>query len=135
MANRRPVSKSSAHKPDEQPLPSWARVALALTLVPLVGGLLLMAAWALDIQLTRDLESQAWVGLLFMLLSFVLSNLIQRRWRLFLGWLLLSLADLILLVWVSLYAQGMAGIIGVAGILILGIEFYGRIAENNQANR
>ncbi len=135
MANRKPVSKSAAQKSDERPLPGWARLALALTLVPLVGGLLLMAAWALDIRLTRDLESQAWVGLLFMLLSFVLSNLIQRRWRLFLGWLLLGLADLILLIWVSLYAQGMAGIIGLAGVLILGGEFYGRIAESNSAGR
>lgn len=134
MANRKPASKTTP-KLAEAPLSGWARIALALTLVPLVGGLILMGAWALDIQLTRNLESQTWIGLLFLLLSFILSNLIQRRWRLFLGWLLLGISDFILLVWVSLYAQGMAAIIGIAGVLVLGVEFYRRIVENAQANR
>jgi hypothetical protein len=129
MANRKTNSKSLSKSPEE-PLSHWARIALSLTLVPLIGGLVLIGAWALDIQLTPDLDSQAWVGLLFMLLSFILSNLIQKRWWLFAGWLLVGISDFIFLTWVNLWAQVLAGIIGVIGAIILLFEFYRRIGEN-----
>jgi len=104
--------------------PSWKNLLLALTLVPLVAGVILLAAWVLDFKLIGELESQVWVGVMFILLSFTLSNLVQERWRLFAAWLLLLVADVVLLAWVNLTAQIIAIILAVIGVILLGIEVY-----------
>ena len=104
--------------------PSWKNLLLALTLVPLVAGVILLAAWVLDFKLIGELESQVWVGVMFILFSFTLSNLLQERWRLFAAWLLLLIADVVLLAWVNLTAQIIGIILAVIGVILLGIEVY-----------
>ncbi len=98
-------------------------VILMLTLVPIVIGLLLILAWALDFEILEN-QSEVQVGLFFILLGFALSNVLQKRFRLAAGWGVLAIADLIVLTWRSVWAQGIAIAVGVIGIIFLGIEFY-----------
>lgn len=97
---------------------------LTLTLVPLVIGVILIGAWVLDIAIFDEPQLHVTVGVLFFLLSFTLSNLLQGRWMLAAGWGLLMCADVILLVWLHVWAQSAAAVVGLAGFVFLGIEFY-----------
>jgi low temperature requirement protein LtrA len=99
-------------------------VLLALTLVPLVIGIILIGAWVLDLELLENPQSQVTVGIFFFLLTFTASNAIQNRWRLAAGWGLLAVADLITLAWLNLAAQIVAISAGLVGLGMLGIEFY-----------
>jgi len=127
MADKKTSLKT---KPPTSEQPGWVRTALSLTLVPLVAGVIFIAAWALDIELVGTLDNQLYVGVLLMLLGFIISNLLQKRWGLFAGWLLLAIADLVFLLFVNIYAQGAAMLILVVGFLLLGREFYRHFQEN-----
>jgi hypothetical protein len=131
MAKRKTSIENPSNKSSREERQKRARknVFLALTLVPLVAGIFLIIAWAIDWNLIGDLESQIWIGVLFLLLSFTLSNLIQQRWLLFWGWLLLTIADFIFLIWVNLYAQIIAALIGIIGASFLAFRFYQQIAK------
>ncbi|RPI88285.1 MAG: hypothetical protein EHM40_22425 [Chloroflexi bacterium] len=110
-------------------------VLLALTLVPLIIGLLLIGAWVLDISIFDDPQSQVTVAVLFLLLGFALSNVVQKRWRLAAGWGLLMLADLVILVWLEVWAQAAAIGLGLLGLAFLGIEFYGQYRQNKDRQK
>ena len=97
---------------------------LMLTLVPLVIVSMLIGAWALDILVFGDYQSQVNVGIFFFLLSVAASNVLQKRWRLAAGWGLLMCADLVLLIWLEVWAQAVAIGIGLVGLVFLVIEFY-----------
>lgn len=97
---------------------------LTLTLVPLVIGILLIVAWALDIAIFDEPQMHITVGILFFLLSFTVSNVVQKHWTLAAGWGLLMCADIIILAWLHLWAQGAAMVVGLFGLVLLGIEFY-----------
>jgi len=114
-----PMKKSSPGK----------NVFLALTLVPFVIGLILIGAWVLDIEILEDLQSQITVGILFFLLSFAASNVLQKRWRLTAGWGILAVADLIVLAWLDIRAQIVALSVGSVGAALLGFEFFRQIGE------
>jgi hypothetical protein len=103
---------------------------LALTLVPIIAGGLLVIAWAVDWELVPPLENQAFLGLLFILLGFTLSNLIQKKWTLAAGWGLLTLADLLLLTQRVIWIQIGALALTVAGLLLLAVEFYRQYQQN-----
>jgi hypothetical protein len=129
MANKKTSLKTKSAEPEQ---PRWMRIGLSLTLVPLVAGVIFIAAWALDIALIGELESQLYVGFLLMLVGFIFSNLMQKRWALFAGWLLLAIADLIFLLFVNLNAQIVALAIMVAGFLLMGRDFYRQFRENSK---
>jgi cation transport ATPase len=97
---------------------------LTLSLVPLVIGILLIGAWVLDISIFDESQLHVTVGILFLLLSFTLSNVIQKRWRLAAGWGLLMFADIIVLIWFNVWAQMFAVSVGLVGVVFIGIEFY-----------
>jgi len=99
-------------------------VFLALTLVPLVIGIILIGAWVLDLEILDNQQSQITVGIFFFLLSFTASNAIQKRWRLAIGWGLLAIADIVTLGWLIVTIQIVAISIGLIGVILLGIEFY-----------
>ncbi len=109
-------------------------VLLALTLVPLVIGILLVGAWVLDLEVLEDPQSQVIVGVFFFLLAFTASNLVQKRWRLAAGWGLLAAADLVTLGWLNLAAQIVALTAGLCGVVLLALEFYGQY-RSNQAEK
>ncbi len=114
--NKRPVMQRSKG--------SWTRLFLALTLVPLVIGILLIGAWLLDISIFDDLQSQTLVGILFILISFTASNALQKKYKLAIGWFLLTLADLTLLIWVEFWSQILALIVGLVGLSFVLVVFY-----------
>lgn len=128
MTSRKSLSKNPSDR--EPARPAWARTALALTLVPVVAGVIFIATWALDIDITGNMENQIYVGMLLMLLGFIFSNLIQKRWRLFAGWTLLAIADVLFLLFVNIYVQAAALLIAVAGLFFLGLEFARRMQQN-----
>lgn len=99
---------------------------LALSLVPLIFGVLLIITWALEIEIFSDPQLHITVGFLFMLFSFFISNVIQKRWLLAAGWGLIMLADLVILTWLHVWAQTVAAVIGVGGLVCIGMELYRR---------
>lgn len=103
---------------------------LALTLVPLIIGVLLIGAWLLDIEIFDVPQLHITVGILFFMLSFAISNLLQRRWMLAIGWGLLMVADIIVLVWLHVLAQSFALVVGLIGVVFLGTEFYRQYQAN-----
>ena len=109
-------------------------VFLSLTLVPLVIGIILIGAWALDIELLGSPQSQITVGIFFFLLTFTASNGIQKRWRLAAGWGFLALADIVTLAWLNVVAQVIALSIGLIGLALLGIEFYNQYQQAKAKN-
>ena len=127
--------KSVKFKPVAQKseAPSWRRALLALSLVPVIIGVFLIAAWALDFELwSGTLDAQVWVGLLFILLGFSASNFLQKNLRLGAGWLMLAAADLVLLGWVQVWAQVVALVIAAVGVGLVGFEFYQRFTQQTR---
>jgi hypothetical protein len=98
-------------------------VLLMLTLVPVVIGLLLIVAWALELEIFAN-QSEVQVGVFFLLFGFALSNVLQKRFGLAAGWGALAIADLIVLTWWNIWAQAIASIAGLSGLIFLGVEFY-----------
>jgi membrane-bound ClpP family serine protease len=113
--------KGSSSKKKTSP---WKNILLALTLVPMVIGIILIGAWALDFDLLGGPQAQITVGIFFFLLTFTASNAIQTRWRLAAGWGALAIADIVTLAWLNVAAQIIAVIVGLIGVVLLGIEFY-----------
>jgi hypothetical protein len=129
------ASKKTSTKPGPKPKatqPMWIRVLLALTLAPLILGVALIGAWSLDITLIGDLESQIFIGLFLILFSFTLSNLLQKKWGLFAGWGLLTIADLLLLRLVDLRVQIIALALAAIGMGFLIMEFYRQFRRQSQ---
>ena len=81
-----------------------------------------------------SLQSQITVGVFFFLLSFTASNAVQKRWNLTAGWGILAVADLIVLAWLNVWAQAIASVVGLVGIVVLGIEFYKQYRLNKVEN-
>lgn len=125
--------KRSTNSKSAQPRRTAAgkNVLLTLTLVPLIIGILLIGAWALDFSVLADQESQLLLGILFCLLSFALSNVLQRRWWLAAGWGSLVLSDLVLLISLALWAQVVAMVVGLLGLAFLAVEFYRQYQQNS----
>jgi len=110
-------------------------VFLALTLVPLVIGIIFVGAWVLDLEILDSLQSQITVGIFFFLLSFTASNAVQKRWNLTIGWGMLAIADIVTLAWLNVIAQAIALILGMIGIILLGIEFYKQYQQGKLKNK
>lgn len=132
MASKKNASKQTKKSQTAQPV--WLRLLLALTLAPLVLGIALIGAWSLDITLIGELESQIWIGLFLILVSFTLSNLLQKKWNLFAGWGLLTVADFLLLRWVDLRVQVAALALAAIGMGVLIFEFYRQFLNRSQAD-
>ena len=132
MANKS-TSKHKKTPPKKKSTPG-RNVFLALTLVPLVIGLIFVGAWVLDLEILDDIQSQLTVGIFFFLVSFAASNAMQKRWRLAAGWGALAVADLVTLAWLNLVAQIVALSVGSIGVILLGIEFYNQYQQNKAGN-
>jgi len=130
---KKSTSKNKKAPPTKKSSPG-RNVFLALTLVPLVIGLILVGAWVLDLEILDTPQSQVTVGIFFFLLSFAASNAFQKRWRLAAGWGALAVADLVTLAWLNLAAQIVALGVGLIGAILLGIEFYNQYQQNKVDN-
>jgi len=105
-------------------------VFLALTLVPLVIGIILVGAWVLELDVLGDSQSQVTIGIFFFLVGFATSNAMQKRWRLAAGWGLLAVAGIVTLAWLNVAAQVVALSVGLMGVILLGLEFYKQYRQN-----
>jgi hypothetical protein len=126
--------KKSTSKRQTAPVterPRWVRVLLLLTLVPMAIGVLLILAWALDWDLFGRLDDQIVLGTLFLLASFSASNALQQKWYPAAGWLLLAIADGLILSGRHIALQAVGVGLGVGGLTLLGIEFYERYKSQN----
>lgn len=130
MAAKKASTKHQTKR--QKPEPTWMRVLLALTLAPMILGVVLIGAWSLDITLIGELEEQIFVGLFLILFSFSLSNLLQKKWGLFAGWGLLTIADLLLLRLVDLRVQIVALVLAALGMGFLIMEFYRQYRKQSQ---
>lgn len=129
------ASPKSKSKPAPVSQPGWLKLALALTLVPLIAGILFIILWAIDIYLWADPLAQALVGVLFILLSFAANNALQRKWVPAAGWALLLVADLLLLTSMDLRLQIPALVAGFAGSGLLLYEVVRVMARMGQENK
>lgn len=127
-----PKSKSKSASTSQ---PGWVKLALALTLVPLVAGIVFIILWAIDVYLWPDPLAQALIGVLFILFSFAANNALQRKWIAAGGWGLLSLADLLLLTTLDLRLQIPAIVAGFAGAGLLLFEVVRTMAKMAQENK
>jgi hypothetical protein len=118
------ISKTYKNTSSKKQYSPGRNVFLALTLVPLVIGLIFIGAWVLDLEILGTPQSQMTVGIFFFLVSFAASNALQKRWRLAGGWGLLAVADIVTLAWLNVAAQVIAIIVGLIGLALLGVEFY-----------
>ncbi len=125
-------SKSKSASPSQ---PGWVKLALALTLVPLVAGIVFIILWAIDVYLWPDPLAQALIGVLFILFSFAANNALQRKWIASGGWGLLCLADLLLLTTLDLRLQIPAIVAGFAGAGLLLFEVVRTMAKMAQENK
>lgn len=125
----------STRKPAPSSRPGWVKLALALTLVPLVAGLLFILLWAIDVYLWPDPLAQALIGVLFILFSFAANNALQLKWVAAGGWGLLSVADLLLLTSLDLRWQIPAIVAGFAGAGLLLLEVVRTMAKMGQENK
>ena len=130
---KKSTSKNKKAPPAKKSSPG-RNVFLALTLVPLVIGLILIGAWVLDLEVLDTPQSQVTVGIFFFLISFAASNALQKRWRLAAGWGALAVADLVTLAWLNLAAQIVALLVGLIGVVLLGAEFYNQYQLNKVKN-
>jgi hypothetical protein len=130
MASKKASTKSRNKR--QTPEPTWMRALLALTLAPLILGVVLIGAWSLDITLIGELENQIFIGLFLILFSFSLSNLLQKKWGLFAGWSLLTIADLLLIRLVDLRVQIIALALAALGMGLLIMEFYRQFRRQSQ---
>lgn len=128
MAKKQPANRKAAPKEKRSPA---RNVWLMLTLVPLITGVLLIFAWAMDFLVLEDPQAQLFVGIFFFLLSFAASNLLQHRRNLAIGWGLLMGADLILLGWLNLWAQIAAILVGATGLGFILVEFYRQYQQSD----
>jgi hypothetical protein len=129
------MAKKASKKKKKRERSSLGRnILLTLTLVPVVIGLLLILAWALDMEILEN-QSEVQVGIFFLLLGFALSNTLQKKYGLAVGWGSLAIANLIILTWWNLWAQVIAGAAGLAGLVFLGIEFYKQYRQDKEGEK
>lgn len=130
------ISKHSlANKKAENAPSLTVSILLTLTLVPMVIGILMIGAWALDIELWEDPQAQVIIGFLFILVSFAVSNALQKKWRLAAGWSVLAISDLIILLWLNVTVQIIALILAAIGLVIIISEFINQWKKNKRAEQ
>jgi len=135
MAKKTQNSTRRSRKSRQKDRPGWSKLLLTLTLVPMVMGVLLILAWALEFDLWGAPEDQIVVGFLFILFSFAASNAIQRNWRLSGGWALLAVADLLVLSWLEIWIQVLSMLAGAAGLALIVLEFVQRYRDQQKARK
>lgn len=92
MANKRFSTPRRVSASKEQARPLLERWLLVLTLVPLAAGVIVILSGLAGILFFASRTAHIVWGGLGILLSFALSNAVQKQWSLAAGWLLLALA-------------------------------------------
>jgi hypothetical protein len=106
---------------------NWKQIFLALSLVPLVAGVILIIMWAMDFFLWQPPDTQVTIAVLFIFLSFSASNFFQDKRLLAVGWFLLMIADGLLLSQLRGPGQILAIILGVIALGLFTFEVFRRV--------
>jgi membrane-bound ClpP family serine protease len=114
---------------------SWSKIFLALTLLPLATGVLMIFGWAMDLTVFISPEIQLQIGILLILLAFAAANAAQKLWALASAWLLLAIADFLLVVWVHTWVQIIALSLAGIGVFLLGMQVYRRSKQNQKPTK
>lgn len=108
---------------------------LALTLLPLVFGLVLIFTALAGLTLWGSGAAQAAVGGLLVLASFAASNALQKQWALAAGWLLLGVAVGLGFSLSQTWARVLTFLLGGLGLYLLLSEFIKRGWERQRRAR
>jgi hypothetical protein len=128
----KPASGNPALVQSKVQMSKSARLLLALTLLPLALGILLIIAWGFDFILWLSPEFQISLASFFILISFSASNLVQKNWLLAGGWLLVALADWLLLNRLDVASQAAGFGMGAAGLLVIAYEIFRRYKQTSK---
>jgi len=120
MAKRRSKNRPARRS---DPQTRSRQILLLLTVVPMAVGLVLfVAAWA-DWVFLGTPQGQTLAGGILMLAGFAAANLVLRQWMLAAGWGLLAVALWLLVGMTQSWARIFGGVVGVAGVVLVLIEF------------
>ena len=113
----------------------WYQILSVLALIPLLVGSLLILTALTGFLVWPTIWEQVIMGSLYVLASFVLSNALQKQWRLALGWLFLVAAIWLGLIWSAIEVGIVAAALAGLGTALLSREFLRRrrqyLAERN----
>lgn len=129
-STRRPTSPAPADSSDRR-----ARSLLALTLIPLIVGLVLIFTALVGLTLWGSWAAQAVAGGLLVLASFAASNALQKQWLLAAGWLLVGAGIGLGFSLVQTWATVAAFLMGGLGLYLLLNEFIKRGWERQRRAR
>ncbi len=115
------LSSSGAGGPRQHT--GWGRSLGLLALVPLFLGVLLVLTALNDLLIWNNTGEQVRVGCYYVLLSFVLSNALQKQWRLVCGWMLVGGAIWVATQWASTGLRVLAAALAGGGVMLLSREF------------
>ena len=104
----------------------WPQILSVLALVPLLVGSLLILTALTGFLVWPTVWEQVIMGSLYVLVSFALSNALQKQWRLTLGWLLLGAAIWVGLVWSVIEVRIVAAVLAGLGTALISKEFLRR---------
>jgi hypothetical protein len=128
-------SKSQPASSSNKPESIWRRILLLLPLTLLAGGLLLIFGAVFDLVIWFSPPAQALLGGLFVLISFVALNVLQKQWSLAVGWLLLGLGIWLWFAFVETWIRAVTYLMAGVGIFLIGKEFVRRFQEEQRAKK
>jgi len=124
MPSRRSRTRHSSSKLLGGQRPFWQQVLALLALVPLVVGALLILTTLTGLLVWSGPREQVIMGACYILLSFALSNALQKQWTLVAGWLLMGVAIWLGTHWTHLglriFAAAWAGV----GVMLISKKFF-----------
>jgi len=106
--------------------PTWKALLSLLALAPLLLGAMLIIAATADILVWDTPWQQVTMAGLYILVSFVATNALERQWVLVSGWSLLGLAVWTAVTWQEWPGRIMAGALAGVGVALLSREFFRR---------
>ena len=120
----------SLQKTQEQPQrPRWVNLLLALTLLPIISGGILLVTPLLGFNIFEPREMQWFFGLFLLFSGFALSNYLQKKWMLAVGWTALALCGVLLWFFSEIWIQAAAVALGCSGLASIVYEFWQRTRE------
>lgn len=126
MPSKRSSTRRSAFSTPAEASARRTRSLLALTLLPLVFGLILLFTALVGLTPWGSWTVQAAAGGLFVLASFAASNALQKQWALAAGWLLVGAAIGFGFSLAHTWARLAAFLLGGLGLYLLLSEFIKR---------
>ena len=124
MAAKRSIQRSS-HK-SKVPMPAWRQGLVLLALMPAALGILLIVCAGFDFLVWDTVREQVAMGGFYILLTFALSNAVQKDWKLAAGWITVGVAAWLALNRPEMEAKVAAAVLIGLAVALLTAEFLRR---------